>query len=231
MTEVTFDSAMTHLKKVVYKNRIRVKDFIVDFDKLRSGYVHSNHFLTALSMAKLDKELSPAELQAIATYFTVQRSPSLEMVDYATFLREVEAIFGVQNLDKQPLSDAPTEPAELLDRTRYQMSSKVLDDPNDEEIYLSAIGRLQDIVARRGTPVKPFFDDAAADNNSAKLFGHVTLSQFRQCLSTKLDLEVTEPEVTVFHKKFQNEDKPEFVNYIAFSNTIDPPKPVTAYKA
>lgn len=29
--------------------------------------------------------------------------------------------------------------------------------------------------------------------------------------------------VQVIVKKFNNEEKPEFVNYIAFSNTIDPP--------
>eukprot|EP00955_Chlamydomonas_euryale_P060161 357633-Chlamydomonas_euryale.AAC.7 len=91
---VTFDTAMTHLKKLVFKNRIRIKDFIVDFDKLRSGYVHENHFLSALSMAKLDKDLSPAELKTIAEHFTVQRGPSLDMVDYAKFLEDVNIIFG-----------------------------------------------------------------------------------------------------------------------------------------
>lgn len=46
--ETTFESALTRLKKIVYKNRVRVKEFLVDFDKLRSGFVHPNHFLTAL---------------------------------------------------------------------------------------------------------------------------------------------------------------------------------------
>lgn len=86
---------MTRLKKVVYKTRVRIKDFIVDFDKLRSGFVHPNHFLTALSMAKMDKDLSPAELQVIADTYTVARSPSLIMVDYKTFLDDVEIVFTV----------------------------------------------------------------------------------------------------------------------------------------
>lgn len=47
-SEVTLESAMTRLKKHIYKSRVRVKDFLVDFDKLNSGYVHSNHFLSAL---------------------------------------------------------------------------------------------------------------------------------------------------------------------------------------
>ncbi len=44
----------------------------------------------------------------------------------------------------------------------------------------------------------------------------------RQVLSTKLDLLVTEAEAKALVLKFSHEDKPEMVNYFAFSNTIDP---------
>jgi hypothetical protein len=40
-----YEGAMLKCKKTVYKNRTRLKDFIMDFDKLRSGFVHDNHFL------------------------------------------------------------------------------------------------------------------------------------------------------------------------------------------
>lgn len=83
-----------------------------------------------------------------------------------------------QHLEKTPLAEVALEPSDLLDRTRYQFSSKMLEDA-EEELCSSAIQRLKDIIARRGTPVKPFFDDAAQDDNSAKLFGHVTIHQFR----------------------------------------------------
>jgi hypothetical protein len=71
-----FDGSMLKCKKAVFKHR--VKDFIMDFDKLRSGFVHDNHFLTALSMAKLDKELSPAEsrLVAIAEHYRWSAAPA-----------------------------------------------------------------------------------------------------------------------------------------------------------
>lgn len=104
------------------------------------------------------------------------------------------ACLCLQNLEKTPLAEVAPEPAELLDKTRYDRSSKVL--PEHEEALLQAVmQRLTDIVAKRGTPVKPFFDDAAADDHSAKLYGHVTIPQFRQCLSTKLELQITEAEV------------------------------------
>ena len=68
------------------------------------------------------------------------------------------------------------EPSELLDKTRYRMSTRVCD---DEATYQAVITRLADIIAKRGTPVKPFFDDAYSNPNSAKMFGHVTVPQFR----------------------------------------------------
>eukprot|EP00798_Chlamydomonas_sp_ICE-L_P014568 gene14568-20611_t len=217
-----FDSSLTRLKKIIYKNRVRVKDFLADFDKLRSGFVFPNHFLSALSMAGLDKVLTPAELQVICDTYTVPRSPSLIMVDYKTFLDDVNIMFTVPHLEKTPLAEVPSEPSELLDKTRYEKSSKVLDDYK-EDLVQAVLERLYVIVFKRGTPVKPFFDDAASDDNSAKLFGHVTHTQFKQCMSTKLDLIVSEKEVAVLCEKFCHEDKPELVNYIAFSATIDPP--------
>lgn len=129
--------------------------------------------------------------------------------------------FTLQNLEKTPLAEVAPEPSELLDKTRYQKSSRVLSDAEEELVY-NCIQRMSDITAKKGTPVKPFFDDAAADDHSAKLVGHVTIYQFRQCLNTKLDLKVTEEEAQALVKKFAHEDKPEFVNYVAFSNTIDP---------
>ena len=41
-------------------------------------------------------------------------------------------------------------------------------------------------------------------------------------LSTKLDLIITEDEAKALVHKFSHESKDDFVNYHAFSNTIDP---------
>ncbi|MEW5298969.1 MAG: hypothetical protein WDW38_004881 [Sanguina aurantia] len=220
---VTFDSAMTRLKKLVYKQRIRLKDFFVDFDKLHTGFVATNHFITALSMAGIDKHLSSSELETLRDAYKQTKGPSLILADYRSFLADVDIIFTVPNLETAPLTEVPREPVELLDKTRYFKASRVLAGVG-ENIAIDVIARLADIIARRGTPVKPFFDDAASNDHSAKMYGHVTVPQFRQCLGTKLDLLVTEKEVMLLVGKFCHEDKPEFVNYISFSNTIDPPE-------
>jgi hypothetical protein len=218
---MAFDDSMVRLKKTVYKSRIRVKEFMTDFDRLRSGFVHSNHFLSALSMAGVDKQLSAAEIKTICDAYTVPKSPSLVMIDYRKFLYDVDIIFTIPELEKTPLIEVPREPLELLDKTRYMKSSRVLDSDREEAIQ-AIIAKLSDVVAKRGTPVKPFFDDAANDDHSAKLFGHVTRIQFKQCMNTKLELPITEEGSKLLCDKFANEDKLDLINYIAFSNTIDP---------
>lgn len=59
-----------------------------------------------------------------------------------------------------------------------------------------------------------------------KLVGHVTKSQFHQCLNVKLGfVDLNEKEINLLCKKFKNEDRDEMINYIAFSNTVDPSDP------
>lgn len=220
-TEITTDTAITRLQKLVYKNRIRVKEFIVDFDRLKSGYVHTNHFMSALSMAGIDKFLSPAEIKVLTDAYTVPRTASLDMVDYRAFLYDVDIVFTIPHMEVQPLTEVPKEPGHLLDKTRYMKSSRDLG-PEKEARLDAIIKKIADKVYKRGTPVKPFFDDCALDDHSAKLFGHVTHTQFKQCINVKLGLEIAEKDVLLLIEKYTNEDKPEMVNYIAFSNTVDP---------
>lgn len=136
--EVTFDSAMTRLKKFVYRTRLRVKDFLVDFDKLRCGEISPAQFKSGLSMAGarnncqmhpsnltcskrriiaindqidvstafrrsvllctsagVDKQLSPAEIDALCQHYTVPKTGSMDIFSYREFLHELELIFTV----------------------------------------------------------------------------------------------------------------------------------------
>ena len=68
----TFDSAMLRLKQLVYGNRIRLRDFLVDFDRLRKGCVHPDNFLRAMAVAGVDRHLTAGELALICANFTVQ---------------------------------------------------------------------------------------------------------------------------------------------------------------
>lgn len=84
---------MARLKKVVYKNRVRVKEFLADFDRLRSGTMFENYFITGLSIAGLDKKLSPQQIETIVDAYRVQVTPSLSMIDWIRFVEDVDIIF------------------------------------------------------------------------------------------------------------------------------------------
>jgi hypothetical protein len=84
---------MTRLKKVVYSKRIRVKEFLSDFDRLHSGIMHENHFISGLSIAGLDRQLSPQQMGTIVDAYRVQVTPSLNMIAWVSFVEDVERIF------------------------------------------------------------------------------------------------------------------------------------------
>ena len=99
---------MVRLKKVVYKNRVRVKDFLSDFDRLRTGSMHENYFITGLSIAGLDKSLSPQQIGTIVDAYRVQVTPSLSMIDWVSFVEDVERIFTVKVRGDQTLQHVHT---------------------------------------------------------------------------------------------------------------------------
>ena len=64
---------ISQVKTEVYKNRIRIKDFFVDYDKLRSGSITRGQFQSGLSAARM--ALTPTDLEA-----TLARAPPERIV-------------------------------------------------------------------------------------------------------------------------------------------------------
>ncbi|GBF96228.1 hypothetical protein Rsub_08773 [Raphidocelis subcapitata] len=219
---VTFESAMTRLKKFVFKTRLRPRDFLIDFDRLRKGEVHPDNFLRGMSMAGVGKFLTPTELQVICDHYTVPKTASSSVMRYSLFLDDVDGVFTKKNLERTPLEEVPPEPSELLDRDRYLRSSRNIG-PEREARLAEVMARVSEICGKRGILIKPFFDDAAQDDHSAKLYGHVTASQFKQCLNVKVGIRISDEEAELLAEKFHHEDLPELVNYVCFAHMVDPP--------
>jgi hypothetical protein len=100
----SFEESMNRLKKVVYKHRIRVKEFLSDFDRLRSGTMHENFFISALSMAGIDRRLSAQQIETIVDAYRVQVTPSLSMIDWVRFVDDVETIFTLKVCSTWPFT-------------------------------------------------------------------------------------------------------------------------------
>lgn len=85
----------------------------------------------------------------------------------------------MQGLEKDPLASIASEPAELLDKLRYQQCQRTLSDAEEVQVAI-ALEAIRAAAAKQGLLVKACFDDASRDANSVRRINHVTPSQFKQ---------------------------------------------------
>eukprot|EP00899_Mesostigma_viride_P022881 jgi/Mesvir1/3778/Mv08225-RA.1 len=211
------DDVEREIKTKVYKNRIRVKEFFVDFDKLRSGYITANQLQSGLSTAGI--ALREREMKAVADKYRNPSDGQLR-VHYRAFCDEMDSAFTAKDLEKQPWKDVPMRPDDLLEMDRFKRAGRYLGAEKEQRLE-SVMNRLRRDCRIRRILVKPFFDDAVNTKNAAKMVGHVTSLQFKQTLNGKIGLHVRDDECDLIIEKFDSKGTG-MVNYIAFSNAVDP---------
>ena len=102
---------LAKLRKKAFELRIRVSEFLKDFDKLRSGAITKNQLRLGLNMANMP--LSNQEFEMITEHFK-----NLEKEDYVSwreFCDCVDEVFTVKNLEKQ-------SPSLLLEKTNLSFN-------------------------------------------------------------------------------------------------------------
>lgn len=77
------------LQALVAKDRIRVKEFFLDFDKLRKGVVGEAAFRTCLGT--LNIKFHESEIQALLAKYQQPDGPRL--VNYAQFCKNIDYVF------------------------------------------------------------------------------------------------------------------------------------------
>mmetsp|Transcript_42091 Transcript_42091/g.51058 ORF Transcript_42091/g.51058 Transcript_42091/m.51058 type:complete len:230 (-) Transcript_42091:373-1062(-) len=205
------------VKTAVYKNRIRIKEFFSDFDKLRCGNVSQSQFKSGLSMAGL--VLSAEEMAHLVNEFAVDG----QRVNYRLFCEEVEDVFGKSDLEKCPTLHVPGKPDGLVNGERFTLKPGTTL-PGDAESKFEKI--MEDLAYETKTKriqVKPFFDDASRNQNSPLRVNHVSRDQFKQALKNHIAPDLSPEAVEIIMDKFQGEGRfNNMVNYVAFANNIDP---------
>jgi hypothetical protein len=208
----------------VYKERIRLKEFFVDFDKLRSGYITQAQFKSGLSMANL--QLTPNELQVLAESYANPDDPQLRVM-HSLFCKHVDSVFGKTELEKVPREEVFSKPTGLVDPQRFAVLPGR--DLGDEKEYKLALlcDKLQYAARTKRIQVKPFFDDFSKNQNSALKVNHVTAVQFWQVLKIHIAPDLLEEEVQLLLAKFAGDGMDaDMVNYVAFARAVDPPTDV-----
>ena len=96
---IDVNDVMARIRRIVKQERVRIKEFLSDFDKLRSGCITVHQLRKGLKMGKI--ELSEAEFQSIVNHYPSTTAPN--SIRYTEFCEDIEAVFTRPRLEKDPM--------------------------------------------------------------------------------------------------------------------------------
>ncbi|KAK2184430.1 hypothetical protein NP493_266g02009 [Ridgeia piscesae] len=160
------ESVLKKVKTMVVRERVRILEWMKDYDKLRSGRMPKSNFRRALDLCRLG--LYESELALLEDHYKV---PGYEdKVDYMSFTTDVESVFTVKEMEKAPLLE-PERFKPPDDWSENQLSK-------DYEGYArNALNKMAERVRETRMQLFPLFEDFDEVHN-----GTVTQSQFRRVL-------------------------------------------------
>lgn len=192
------EDLLSRMKKKIKQDRIRIHEFLRDFDKLRSGAITNTQFRLGLDMAGL--QLSNQEFDLLVEHF--KHETRLDNIRWKDFCDRIEDVFTTKGLEKQPLTNV-TNPSLQFNYGREPLTQ--------EEIALSGkvIRRFTYFARANRLDIKQFFKDWDRLNRS-----RVSPKQFRQVLAT-LNFILSDAEFKAVIRYYQAEDNDE-VRYVDF---------------
>ncbi|EDV26117.1 uncharacterized protein TRIADDRAFT_24458 [Trichoplax adhaerens] len=194
------------LKSKVMKERIRVSEFMRDYDRLRSGRLQRATFRRALDLCRFGLNIDQYNLIE-NTFLSTQQEG---YVDYVRFCDEIESAITVKGLEKDPLAEV----------SQFSVSRDVIHNEltrEEQQLLQSVMTKLAERVRQRRIQLFPMFEDYDRVRN-----GNVSKSQFRRVLSMlALDGAVSEHEFAVLAKKFiHSVGGRSDIDYVTFSDCI-----------
>ncbi|KAG2385626.1 hypothetical protein C9374_003441 [Naegleria lovaniensis] len=198
---------MNRVKSVVVKNRIRLKEFFTDFDKLRHGYVTRAKFRTALNMAKL--ELKEQEIQILEEYFKLDSYQNC--ISYTALCDELDRAFTISNLEKCPKSKIEKfEP-----RHSYPLKAAIPEISND--VDENELQYILTKVAMKAAVMQQLLSHYFQDYDRLRK-QRVTKSQFASIIDF-LKFNLTGKQYDILQRKY--EDERGDVDYYTFCKDVD----------
>ncbi|MCO5557219.1 hypothetical protein L7F22_010779 [Adiantum nelumboides] len=206
------------VKLIVYKDRIRSREFMRDFDKLRGRLISEPQFASALDNSAV--ELTPRQLRALADNYRVPEDPQ-NRICWTAFCDEIDTVFTFKELEKTPWRQPPLLP-ELrgLAPQRFEVGIVELGEEREAR-FASLLRRVRAECRERRISTRGIFDDFVSNRNSSKAVGHVTKHQFLQALASKVGLRLSHDDTELLISKFDDLGNG-MVNYVAFSVEVDP---------
>ncbi|KAJ3075759.1 hypothetical protein HDU98_006997 [Podochytrium sp. JEL0797] len=200
-TEV--NSLLTKIKLKAKTERVRVIDFMADFDNLKHGKITKNEFRRALKVIFIS--LTEPELETLETLFQNTYDPG--MVNYVQFSDAVESVFTFKGLINAPTAE-PVPFTGSIDPSLNALTE------SEQKILDGVVGRLREKVRQCRIDVLSYLEDYDFVQE-----GTITTNQFRSVLNS-IQLPVDDPEITVLARRFTLDKNLDRVNYRAFSALV-----------
>lgn len=195
------------IQSYIYKRRVRIEDFFLAFDKLRSGKVPDQKFRSVIG--QIGVPLSAEEIDYLINTFRVEGTN--DMVCYRTFVHQLNKIFGKKELQKKPVDKGKPKVGALPDPSKTISMLENQDQRRIEEI----LDRMRGHVITRRMNIREQFQDY--DKVPRKNF--ITRQQFKQCIA-RLGLSTDPREFELLCKRYSCTEL-EDMNYRAFCDEID----------
>ncbi|KAI9346901.1 hypothetical protein BDR26DRAFT_916308 [Obelidium mucronatum] len=207
LTSSEVSNLLTRIKLKAKTERIRVIDFMADFDHLKHGKITKNEFRRALKVIYVD--LTESELETLEALYQNQFDHG--MVNYVQFSDAVESVFTFKGLINAPTME-PT-PFTGGENGSIDPSLNALTE-SEKKILDGVVVRLCEKVRQRRIDVLSYLEDFDFVKE-----GTITTNQFRSVLGS-INLPVDDAEITVLARRFTLDKNMDRINYRAFANMI-----------
>lgn len=189
------EEVIIELKKKSKINRLRYREFFVDFDPLRHGVVKKNKFTSVLTQL-MNIPLEAQTLQWLEEHY--QDPLDQTRVNYDRFLADIDIVFTKYELEKDPLDKPP-----VYDYSRTGFYSQ-----SDNAAFEQLMVRLGEVVFKRRLLLKPFFQDKDKTKS-----GKISFTRMRSILDYN-KIPLSDEQYGLLCRRFSFE-KVEF-NYVEF---------------
>lgn len=180
---------ISRIQNHVRTKRVRVSEFFRDFDKLRCYSIRKEDFLRGFGT--IGVTLSETEQECLCDkYADPKRSGYTRWKDFDS---DIERVFGESHLESNPTFVHPLE----VEHSPFVVANMYLS-PREELILEQTLENIREHLRVRQISIKPFFRDF---DRLCSGTGHVTKSQFRQCL-TFMKVELKGEEFDILCKKW-----------------------------
>uniref|UniRef100_A0A7S3IED6 EF-hand domain-containing protein n=1 Tax=Strombidium inclinatum TaxID=197538 RepID=A0A7S3IED6_9SPIT len=197
------EALLQKIRDSVKRHRIRIGEFFQDHDPLRKGTIEATKFRTTLYAQKI--QLTTEEYQKLEDYFRCPVDPI--RIRYFDFNEEVEKIFTVKNLEKDPTQTLSNYAApSILDAKNKMVGT-------EEEELEKCMKRIGVDIKHRRLLIKPFFQDKDKSRS-----GFISNTRFRSIFDSQ-KLWITDREYYLINKRFQAGAANE-INYVEFDHVM-----------